>query len=39
VRCANRLNVELKKKFMFRVNPLSNKKGAIKHPFPTPCTV
>ena len=37
--CAKRLGLNLKQRFAFKLNPLSNKKGAIKHPFQTPTTI
>lgn len=33
------LGVDLDKKFVFKTNPNSNKKGVVKHPFPTPITI
>lgn len=37
--CAQRLGVDLKKKFVFKTNDNVNKKGAVKHPFPTPISI
>lgn len=29
----------MNKKFVFKTNPNSNKKGPVKHPFPAPLTI
>ncbi|CDW71895.1 nadph--cytochrome p450 reductase [Stylonychia lemnae] len=39
VLCAERLKIDINKKFILKTNPNSSKKGSIKHPFPTPATV
>ena len=33
------MGFDLNAKFVLRPNPESTKKTAVKHPFPTPCTV
>ena len=38
-RCAEILGWKLDQKFILKTNPNSNKKGTIKHPFPSPITV